>query len=96
MVKFANAISRITCRDLVTNTPTEAGVRALLNATVSINKTKMGGVPQVAQEIAMVRMGARSKDMATVDKFIKSAMSKPTNNQGINSKLFHILHNANK
>ena len=59
-------MSKVQCRNLVTNTPTKDGIRALLKATTSVNKTsqngfKLGGVPTLVQDQIMYSMGAKQK-----------------------------------
>ena len=66
MVNFADCVSKVQCRNLVTNTPTKDGIRALLKATTSVNKTsqngfKLGGVPTLVQDQIMYSMGAKQK-----------------------------------
>ena len=43
MVNFADCVSKVQCRNLVTNTPTKDGISALLKATTSVNKTSQNG-----------------------------------------------------
>ena len=66
MVNFADCVSKVQCRNLVTNTPTKDGIKALLKATTSVNKTsqngfKLGGVPTLVQDQIMYSMGAKQK-----------------------------------
>ena len=79
MVNFADCVSKVQCRNLVTNTPTKDGIRALLKATTSVNKTsqngfKLGGVPTLVQDQIMYSMGAKEKRMNWVQKFIKKGL----------------------
>ena len=62
--KFADCVSKVQCRNLVTNTPTKDGIRALLKATTSVNKTsqngfKWGGLPTVVQDSVIFSMEAK-------------------------------------
>ena len=57
-------MSKVQCRNLVTNTPTKDGIRALLKATTSVNKTsqngfKWSGLPTVVQDSVMFSMEAK-------------------------------------
>ena len=79
MVNFADCVSKVQCRNLVTNTPTKDGIRALLIATTSVNKTyqngfKLGGLPTVVQDSIMFSMGAKEKSQNWLQKFIKKGL----------------------
>lgn len=79
MVNFADCVSKVQCRNLVTNTPTKDGIRALLKATTSVNKTsqngfKLGGLPTVVQDSVMFSMGAKEKSQKWLQKFIKKGL----------------------
>ena len=79
MVNFADCVSKVQCRNLVTNTPTKDGIRALLKATTSVNKTsqngfKLGGVPTLVQDSVMFSMGAKEKSQKWLQKFIKKGL----------------------
>jgi len=79
MVNFADCVSKVQCRNLVTNTPTKDGIKALLKATTSVNKTsqngfKLGGLPTVVQDSVMFSMGAKEKSQNWLQKFIKKGL----------------------
>ena len=79
MVNFADCVSKVQCRNLVTNTPTKDGIRALLKATTLVNKTsqngfKFGGLPTVVQDSVMFSMGAKEKSQKWLRKFIKKGL----------------------
>ena len=63
MVNFADCVSKVQCRSLVTNTPTKNGIRELLQATTLVNKT----LPNTAltQDSVMLSMGAKYKGKKT-------------------------------
>ena len=79
MVNFADCVSKVQCRSLITNTPTKDGIRALLKATTSVNKSasngfKLGGLPTVVQDSVMFSMGAKEKSQNWLQKFIKKGL----------------------
>ena len=79
MVNFADCVSKVQCRNLITNTPTKDGISALLKATTSVNKTsqngfKLGGLPTVVQDSVMFSMGAKEKRTSWLQKFIKKGL----------------------
>ena len=79
MVNFADCVSKVQCRNLVTNTPTKDGIKALLKATTSVDKTsqkgfKLGGVPTLVQDQIMYSMGAKEKSQNWLQKFIKKGL----------------------
>ena len=94
MVNFADCVSKVQCRNLVTNTPTKDGIRALLKATTSVNKTsqngfKLGGLPTVVQDSVMYSMGAKEKRTSWLQKFIKKGLlpnDKPFATEMLDSK----------
>ena len=63
MVNFVDCVSKVQCRNLVTNTPTKNGIRELLQATTLVNKT----LPNTAltQDCVMLSMGAKYKGKKT-------------------------------
>lgn len=87
MVNFADCVSKVQCRSLVTNTPTKDGIRALLKATTSVNKTsqngfKLGGLPTVVQDSVMLSMGAKYKGKKTC---LLNVFTKPFKQGGLST-----------
>ena len=75
MVNFADCVSKVQCRNLVTNTPTKNGIKTVLEKTVS-NSKRLDSISEAinvaVQNRAMYSMGAKEKRMNWVQKFIKN------------------------
>lgn len=73
MVKFADAVTKIQYRNLVTTTPTKQGVKDLLECTTKVNEKlsngfKLGGLPTLSQDTVMLGMNAKNskKDFSKI------------------------------
>ena len=77
MVNFADCVSKVQCRNLVTNTPTKNGIKTVLEKTVSNGKrldSFSEAINVAVQNRAMYSMGAKEKRMNWVQKFIKKGL----------------------
>ena len=77
MVNFADCVSKVQCRNLVTNTPTKDGIKTVLEKTVSNSKrldSLSEAINVAVQNRAMYSMGAKEKRMNWVQKFIKKGL----------------------
>ena len=77
MVNFADCVSKVQCRNLVTNTPTKNGIKTVLEKTVSNGKrldSFSETINVAVQNRAMYSMGAKEKRMNWVQKFIKKGL----------------------
>ena len=77
MVNFADCVSKVQCRNLVTNTPTKDGIKTVLEKTVSNGKrldSFSEAINVAVQNRAMYSMGAKEKRMNWVQKFIKKGL----------------------
>ena len=64
MVNFADCVSKVQCRNLVTNTPTKDGIKTVLEKTVSNSKrldSLSEAINVAVQNRAMYSMGAKQK-----------------------------------
>lgn len=64
MVNFADCVSKVQCRNLVTNTPTKNGIKTVLEKTVSNGKrldSFSEAINVAVQNRAMYSMGAKQK-----------------------------------
>ena len=92
MVNFADCVSKVQCRNLVTNTPTKNGIKTVLEKTVS-NSKRLDSFSETinvaVQNRAMYSMGAKEKRMNWVQKFIKKGLlpnDKPFATEMLDSK----------
>ena len=92
MVNFADCVSKVQCRNLVTNTPTKNGIKTVLEKTVSNGKrldSFSEAINVAVQNRAMYSMGAKEKRMNWVQKFIKKGLlpnDKPFATEMLDSK----------
>ena len=92
MVNFADCVSKVQCRNLVTNTPTKDGIKTVLEKTVSNSKrldSLSEAINVAVQNRAMYSMGAKEKRMNWVQKFIKKGLlpnDKPFATEMLDSK----------
>ena len=92
MVNFADCVSKVQCRNLVTNTPTKNGIKTVLEKTVS-NGKKLDSLSETinvaVQNRAMYSMGAKEKRTSWLQKFIKKGLlpnDKPFATEMLDSK----------
>ncbi|MBE7703287.1 MAG: hypothetical protein E7Z89_04465 [Cyanobacteria bacterium SIG28] len=77
MVNFADCVSKVQCRNLVTNTPTKNGIKTVLEKTVSNGKrldSFSEAINVAVQNRAMYSMGAKEKSQNWLQKFIKKGL----------------------
>ena len=77
MVNFADCVSKVQCRNLVTNTPTKNGIITVLEKTVSNGKrldSFSEAINVAVQNRAMYSMGAKEKRTSWLQKFIKKGL----------------------
>ena len=77
MVNFADCVSKVQCRNLVTNTPTKNGIKTVLEKTVSNGKrldSFSEAINVAVQNRAMFSMGAKEKSQNWLQKFIKKGL----------------------
>ena len=77
MVNFADCVSKVQCRNLVTNTPTKDGIKTVLEKTVSNGKrldSFSEAINVAEQNRAMYSMGAKEKRTSWLQKFIKKGL----------------------
>ena len=77
MVNFADCVSKVQCRNLVTNTPTKNGIKTVLEKTVSNGKrldSFSEAINVAVQNRAMYSMGAKEKSQNCLQKFIKKGL----------------------
>ena len=92
MVNFADCVSKVQCRNLVTNTPTKDGIKTVLEKAVSNGKRldSFSETINVAeQNRAMYSMGAKEKRTSWLQKFIKKGLlpnDKPFATEMLDSK----------
>lgn len=80
MVNFADAVTKIQCRNLVTKTPTRQGVKDLLECTSRVNEKlsngfNLGGIPTLSQDTVMLGMGAKTTKKIPHRNIIKELMN---------------------
>ena len=77
MVNFADCVSKVQCRNLVTNTPTRNGIKTVLEKAVS-NGNRLDSMTEAmnvaVQNRAMFSMGAKEKSQNWLQKFIKKGL----------------------
>ncbi|MBE7703936.1 MAG: hypothetical protein E7Z89_07800 [Cyanobacteria bacterium SIG28] len=92
MVNFADCVSKVQCRNLVTNTPTKNGIKTVLEKTVSNGKrldSFSETINVAVQNRAMFSMGAKEKSQNWLQKFIKKGLlpnDKPFATEMLDSK----------
>ncbi len=92
MVNFADCVSKVQCRNLVTNTPTKNGIKTVLEKTVSNGKrldSFSEAIDVAVQNRAMYSMGAKEKRTSWLQKFIKKGLlpnDKPFATEMLDSK----------
>ena len=92
MVNFVDCVSKVQCRNLVTNTPTKNGIKTVLEKTVSNGKRLNSfseAINVAVQNRAMYSMGAKEKRTSWLQKFIKKGLlpnDKPFATEMLDSK----------
>lgn len=95
MVNFADCVSKVQCRNLVTNTPTKNGIKTVLEKTISNGKrldSFSEAINVAVQNRAMYSMGAKEKRTSWLQKFIKKGLlpnDKPFATEILDSKFAH-------
>ena len=102
MVNFADAVTKIQCRNLVTKTPTRQGVKDLVECTSRVNEKlsngfNLGGIPTLSQDTVMLGMEAKATKKIPHRNIIKELMNnKSTIKENASLSIYPINNNPQK